>query len=105
MVRAVILTTERGERLLPLTENTPKPLLRVLDRPLLEHTINALKSGRISHYIIATGYMAQAIRNFVGDGSNFDVQVRYSYNPAYDRGNATSLKQRKDSWKATNHFS
>jgi choline kinase len=92
MVKAVILAAGRGERLLPLTQNCPKPLLKVLDKPLLEHTINALRHGGIDHCIIATGYMARAIRDFVGDGSKFDIKVQYSYNPAYDDGNATSLK-------------
>jgi choline kinase len=92
MVKAVILAAGRGERLLPLTQNAPKPLLRVQNKPLLEHTINTLKQGGVNLYIVATGYMSQAIQDFLGDGSKFDVEVRYSYNAAYDDGNATSLR-------------
>jgi choline kinase len=91
-VKAVILAAGRGERLLPLTQKSPKPLLRVKDKPLLEYTISALKHGGVSLFIIVTGYMSQAIRDFVGDGSKFDIKVQYSYNPAYNDGNATSLR-------------
>jgi len=92
MIKAVILAAGRGKRLLPLTKNTPKPLLMVLNEPLLKRTIDALKQAGINNYIIVTGYKAQAIRDYTGDGSRFNVKVQYSYNPAYDDGNATSLK-------------
>jgi len=92
MVKAVILAAGRGERLLPLTQNIPKPMLKILNKPLIEHTINTLKHENINYCIIATGYKAQTIRNFLGDGSKYNIKVQYSYNPTYDNGNATSLK-------------
>jgi len=104
MVKAVILAAGRGERLLPLTQNSPKPLLKILNKPLIEYTINALKHGDISHCIIATGYLAQTIRNFIGDGSRFNIKVQYSYNPAYDNGNATSLKTTQEFLRSDEPF-
>jgi len=103
-VKAVILAAGRGERLLPLTRKSPKPLLRVKDKPLLEHTINTLKRGGIGLFIIVTGYMSQAIRDFVGDGSKFDVKVLYSHNPAYKDGNATSLRRARRFLKSGERF-
>jgi choline kinase len=92
MVKAVILAAGRGERLLPLTQNSPKPLLKILNKPLLEHTLNMLKHEGIGCCIIVTGYKAKAIREFIGDGSKYNIKIQYSYNPVYDNGNATSLR-------------
>jgi len=91
-MRAVILAAGRGERLLPLTKNYPKPLTPVLGKPLLEHIIETLKEAMVTDIVIVTGYLNHCIQEYFGDGSKFHVKIRYAHNPVYKNGNATSLK-------------
>ena len=91
-MKAVILAAGRGERLSPLTDHKPKPLLKVSGKPILQYTIDTLKHAGINRCIVITGYKAQAIREFLGDGSRFGIEVQYSHNPEYVKGNAFSLR-------------
>jgi len=91
-MHAVILAAGCGERLLPLTETSPKPLTPVLGKPLLGYTIETLKEAAIEDVIIVTGYLGHTIQECFGDGSKFHVKLRYAYNPVYENGNGTSLK-------------
>jgi choline kinase len=89
---AVILAAGCGERLLPLTKTSPKPLTPVLGKPLLGYTIDTLKEAAVEDIVIVTGYLGRTIREYLGDGSKFHVKIRYAYNPVYKNGNGTSLK-------------
>lgn len=91
-MRAVILAAGLGERLLPLTKTSPKPLTPVLGKPLLGYTIETLKEVGVEDIIVVTGYLSHTIREYFGDGSKFHVKIRYAYNPVYKNGNGTSLK-------------
>jgi len=91
-MRAVILAAGCGERLLPLTKTSPKPLTPVLGKPLLRYTIETLKEAAVEDIIIVTGYLSHSIQEYFGDGSKFHVKIRYAYNPVYKNGNGTSLK-------------
>ena len=64
--------------MLPLTENTPKPLLQVGGRPLLEHHILNLKAAGFTELVINAAYLADQIIDFCGDGSRWGVQIRVS---------------------------
>jgi NDP-sugar pyrophosphorylase family protein len=76
-MRALILAGGLGTRLRPLTFSIPKPLLPVGEQPLLEIVIEQLKVSGIVDLVIATGYQAELIRAFAGDGSRFGVSVEY----------------------------
>jgi len=76
-LRAVIMAGGKGIRLRPLTEDTPKPLLPVGDRPLLEHTIEQLKNSGISSVNISTHYRSEKIIEHFGDGREFGVEINY----------------------------
>ncbi|MFQ6016759.1 MAG: nucleotidyltransferase family protein [Kiloniellaceae bacterium] len=78
-LRAVIMAGGLGTRLRPLTEATPKPMLPVGDRPLLERTIEQLRQAGIRNINITTHYRADQIVAHFGDGSAFDAVVRYSH--------------------------
>jgi len=91
-MRAVILAAGRGERLSPLTDRIPKPLVQVSGRPLLEHILITIRRAGVSECVIVTGYRGDAIRRYLGNGSWLDMDVRYAHNPRYADGNATSLK-------------
>ena len=76
-VKAVIMAGGFGKRLMPLTANTPKPMLPVGDKPLMEHTIQKLNSAGIRNVMISTHYMSEQIEDHFQDGSDFGVNVTY----------------------------
>ena len=75
---AMILAAGRGERMMPLTANTPKPLIKVKNTTLIEHSINALKQAKITNIVINTSYLGEQLITHLGDGSKFGVRINYS---------------------------
>jgi dTDP-glucose pyrophosphorylase len=73
----VLMAGGLGSRLGTLTENTPKPLLTVGDKPILETIISKLKSYGFERFYISVNYKAEMIRDYFGDGSKWNVQIRY----------------------------
>jgi dTDP-glucose pyrophosphorylase len=73
----VIMAGGRGTRLLPHTENCPKPLLPVGDRPMLEHIIERAKADGFRHFVLAVHYLAHMIEAHFGDGSRWQVRIDY----------------------------
>ncbi|GAH66135.1 unnamed protein product, partial [marine sediment metagenome] len=65
-------------RLRPLTYDMPKPMVPVLNRPFLEHTIAYLKKFSVENIILALSYLPGSIRDYFGDGGNLGVQLTYS---------------------------
>jgi dTDP-glucose pyrophosphorylase/CBS domain-containing protein len=74
---AVIMAGGYGKRLLPLTEQVPKPMLPVGDRPLLERTIQQLRRSGIRKICLTTHYLPESIIKHFGDGNAFGVQLNY----------------------------
>ncbi len=77
----MILAGGRGERLRPLTDKTPKPMLPVKGRPLVEWQIELLKKYGISDIVICGHYMFDKIKQ-LGDGSRFGITIKYFYETA-----------------------
>ena len=77
-MKAMILAAGRGERMLPLTRHTPKPLLQVGGRPLLEHHILNLKAAGFEQLVINAAYLAGQIIDFCGDGSRWGLGIDVS---------------------------
>ncbi|MEH6587198.1 MAG: nucleotidyltransferase family protein [Halioglobus sp.] len=77
-MKAMILAAGVGERMRPLTEHTPKPLLRVADVPLIEHHIRALAAVGFGELVINVSHLAQQIIDYCGDGSRWGVSIAYS---------------------------
>lgn len=77
-MKAVILAGGLGERLRPFTQAIPKPLLPIGEQSLLEIQITNLAKYGFGEIFIATNYKSEYIENFIGDGSQFDVRIRYS---------------------------
>jgi MurNAc alpha-1-phosphate uridylyltransferase len=75
---AMILAAGRGERLRPLTDTTPKPLLRVHDRPLIERHVMALARSGIRRIVINLAWLGAQIREYLGDGARYGVSIIYS---------------------------
>jgi NDP-sugar pyrophosphorylase family protein len=80
-VKAVILVGGLGTRLRPLTFSIPKPLLPVGEKPILQLIIEQLRASGISELILATGYQAELIQAFCGDGSKLGVRISYVKEP------------------------
>ncbi|MBN2039285.1 MAG: NTP transferase domain-containing protein [Spirochaetes bacterium] len=78
MVKAVIMAGGHGTRLRPLTSGRPKPMVPVINKPLLEHTINLLKKHGIKDIIMTLYYLPENVQNYFGDGSEWDVNITYS---------------------------
>jgi len=76
-MKALILAGGLGTRLRPLTFSIPKPLLPVGEKPIVQRIIEQLRAAGITDLILATGYHAELIRAFCGDGSKFGVSIRY----------------------------
>ena len=74
----MILAAGRGERMMPLTKNTPKSLIKVKDLTLIEYSINALKKSNIIDIVINIAYLGKQIKFYLGDGSKFGVNIAYS---------------------------
>jgi MurNAc alpha-1-phosphate uridylyltransferase len=87
-VKALILAAGRGERMRPLTDSTPKPLLEVGGCSLIEHTMAALKQAGIVDLVINLAHLGEQIRQRLGDGSAHEVHITYSQEPdgALDTG-------------------
>jgi MurNAc alpha-1-phosphate uridylyltransferase len=77
-MKAMILAAGRGERMRPLTDDIPKPLLPARGRPLIEHHFAALARGGITELVINLGWRGGQLRDHVGDGQRFGVRVAYS---------------------------
>jgi mannose-1-phosphate guanylyltransferase len=74
---AIILAGGLGTRLKPLTEKNPKPLLPVLEKPIIQHTIENLQKHGITNIILSVGYKAEKIKDYFNDGSKFGVKINY----------------------------
>lgn len=77
-MKAMILAAGLGERLRPLTDKTPKPLLEVGGKPLIQHHIERLVAAGIRDIVINISWLAEQIESFVGDGARFGAQVKWS---------------------------
>ncbi len=76
-MKAVILVGGEGTRLRPLTYNTPKAMVPILNRPFLEHMLGYLNRHGVTDAILAMGYLPDPIQNYFGDGTKFGVKLTY----------------------------
>lgn len=77
-MKAIILAAGRGERMRPLTDSTPKPLLRVGGKPLIEYHLQALAGAGIDNLVINLSWRGVEIRDTLGDGTKYGVKIAYS---------------------------
>lgn len=74
----MILAAGRGERMRPLTDHTPKPLLPVAGKTIIEHTINQLVSAGFKYIIINHAHLGQQIEDYLGNGKLYGANIQYS---------------------------
>jgi NDP-sugar pyrophosphorylase family protein len=83
----MVLAAGFGKRLAPITHTTPKPLVPVAGRPLLDRLLEFLRAGGIEEVVINLHHLGQRIEEHVGDGRRFGLRVRYSpEDPILDTG-------------------
>ncbi len=76
-VDAIIMAGGKGERLRPLTNNIPKPMLKIGNKPILEHTIDRLISYGIETIYISVNYLKDQIIDYFGDGATKGIKIKY----------------------------
>src|SRR5215467_8663813 len=91
VMKAVILVGGLGTRLRPLTCNTPKPMIPLVNQPFIEHMLETLRDQGIGEVILAVQYLAGHFRDLLGDGSRLGVKVHIVEEPE-PRGTAGAVK-------------
>jgi len=76
-MKAVILAAGKGTRMKELTNELPKPMLAVQGKPILEHILQGLIAAGVHDVFIVTGWKAEVIENYFGDGSKWGVRISY----------------------------
>jgi mannose-1-phosphate guanylyltransferase/phosphomannomutase len=91
-MKAIVMAGGFGTRLRPLTENVPKPMVPVVNLPMMEHVLNVLKKGGITDLVVLLFFQPEKITEYFGDGTNFGVTIDY-VTPGADYGTAGAVKQ------------
>lgn len=76
-MKAVIMAGGKGTRLLPLTRDIPKPMIKLIDKPVLEYTIELLKKHGITDIAVTLGYLPESIISYFGNGESWGVNLAY----------------------------
>jgi dTDP-glucose pyrophosphorylase len=76
-IDALIMAGGRGQRLKPLTDTTPKPLLKVGDKPIMEHNVDRLSLYGIDDFWFSIKYLGEQIEDYFGDGSQKNINIQY----------------------------
>ncbi len=90
-MQAVILVGGEGTRLRPLTSTVPKPVVPLVDRPLMGYMLEWLRGHGVQDVVMLMGYLATALREVLGDGSQYGLRIRYIEEPE-PRGTGGALK-------------
>lgn len=80
-MKAMILAAGRGQRMMPLTRDCAKPMLRVNDKPLIQYHIERLAQAGITEIVINLAWQGESISDYLGDGRQFGVTITYSQEP------------------------
>ena len=75
--KVVLMAGGMGTRLMPLTENTPKPMLKVGDKPILHIIVNKFKECGYTNFVMCLNYKSKVIQDYFGDGKKFGVEIEY----------------------------
>jgi mannose-1-phosphate guanylyltransferase len=90
-MQAVILVGGEGTRLRPLTSTVPKPVVPLVDRPFIAYMLEWLHGHGVDDVVMSCGFLATAVRNVLGDGSQYGLRLRFVEEPE-PRGTAGALK-------------
>ena len=82
--KAVLLAAGRGTRMREMTAELPKPMLEVRGRPVLQHIVEGLRDAGLREFLVIVGYRADAVQNFFGDGSRYNITIQYATQTVQD---------------------
>ncbi len=94
-MKAVVMAGGEGTRLRPLTAAMPKPLLPVVNRPVMAHVLALLRKHGFTDVVVTVQFLASLVRNHFGDGEEFDMSISYA-NEQSPLGTAGSIKNAED---------
>lgn len=94
-MKAVVMAGGEGSRLRPLTLKRPKPMVPIVNKPVIEHVFDLLKKHGITEVVVTVQYLASVIQDHFGDGSGFGLQITYSVEET-PLGTAGSVKNAEE---------
>lgn len=94
-MKAVVMAGGFGTRIQPLTHSIPKPMLPILNRPMMLHTMLSLRDEGIKEFIILLYFKPDIIKNYFGNGSKWDIKITY-ITPDDDYGTAGAVKKAQE---------
>ena len=94
-MQAVILAGGTGKRVFPLAVNKPKPMFKLLGKPLVQHVVEILKANGLDNFVVVVGHNGEQIKDFFGDGKRFGVNIEYTVQEKA-LGMANALETAKD---------
>ena len=77
-MKAVVMAGGEGTRLRPMTANQPKPMLPVVNRPIMEHVLRLLRRHGFDQTVVTVQFLASMVRNYFGDGEDFGMTLQYA---------------------------
>jgi len=93
LLPVAILAGGLATRLHPLTTTIPKALVEVHGEPFIAHQLRLLRANGITHVVVCAGYLGTMLQEYVGDGAEFGVQVRFAFDGTRLLGTAGALQQ------------
>src|SRR6185436_5312391 len=78
-MKAMILAAGKGTRVRPITDYVPKPMIPIVNRPVMEFLIELLREHGFDEILVSTAHLAGQIESYFGDGSRFGVEIGYSF--------------------------
>src|SRR6185436_18097297 len=90
-MKAVVMAGGEGTRLRPMTASMPKPLLPIVNKPIMEHVLRLLQRHGITETVVTVQFLASLVRNYFGDGEDLGMVLHYATEDA-PLGTAGSVK-------------
>ena len=78
-MKAMILAAGKGTRVRPITDTVPKPMIPIINRPVMEFLVDLLRQHDFTDIIVSTSYLSHEIENYFREGSRFGVNIAYSF--------------------------
>jgi mannose-1-phosphate guanylyltransferase / phosphomannomutase len=97
-MKAVVMAGGEGTRLRPMTSSMPKPLLPVVNRPIMQHVLTLLKRHGLTETVVTVQFLASLVKNYFGDGEEFGMELTYA-NEEKPLGTAGSVKNAEEALK------
>lgn len=97
-MKAVVMAGGEGTRLRPMTSSMPKPLLPVVNRPIMEHVLRLLKRHGLTETVVTVQFLASLVKNYFGDGEELGMELTYA-NEEKPLGTAGSVKNAEEALK------